>query len=173
VVGPGALMRLSFKARVFRTGTTVQMAMRNTDRGADVQAPWQTIEAGNATGLIEGNTLSINVSIGTQTIDGFTIFPNPFTPNGDGINDEIEIRFTIFNITASRKVQVRIYALDGYPVWGTNPIVDAGRVKIRWSGMDRNGNKVPPGLYICKVELDTDVKDAGSTVLPRLISLVY
>jgi hypothetical protein len=46
-------------------------------------------------------------------------------------------------------------------------------VEVRWEGKDASGRQVPPGIYVCRVELEVDAKDAGSTALARLIHVVY
>ena len=170
IVGRGPLVRLLYRAPVFLNGTTLRLAVRNTSSGSD--APWQIIAAGDATPLVASNSLTINVPLESKPIDKFSLAPNPFTPNGDGINDEIVIRFSIFKITANRQVKVKIFTLDGRSVWETTQILDSGHVSIRWSGEDRNGQKVAPGLYLCQLELDVDNQADGS-IQTRLLSVAY
>lgn len=170
VVGPGPLVRLRFRAPVFLNGTTLQLAVRNTAGGAD--APWQGVEPGDAAPLLPGNTLSISVPFAGQVIGDFRISPNPFTPNGDNINDEAEIGFSVFKITASRQVRVRVYTLDGRAVWEKVQVIQSGPATIRWPGTDDQGRKVPPGLYICQVEVDADAA-RGAQRHSRLVAVVY
>ena len=170
IVGRGPLVRLRYRAPVFLNGTTLRLAVRNTSSGSD--APWQSVAAGDATSLVGSNSLSINVPLESKPIDKFSLYPNPFTPNGDGINDEIVIRFSIFKITTSRQVKVKIFTLDGRSVWETTQMLDSGHVSIRWSGEDRNGQKVAPGLYLCQLALDVDNQGGGSTQT-RLLSVAY
>ena len=172
VVGPGPLVRLRFKAPIFLNGTTLRMSVRNTRTGANLDAPWQFIEPGDANPMIESNTLSINMPVGTLPLAEFDIAPNPFTPNGDDINDAAEIQFSIFKITSVREARVRIYTLAGDRVWQTQHMVNSGHKSIRWDGVNENGDKVPPGLYICQVELNVD-NDVGSVSRSRLISVAY
>ena len=172
VVAEGALMRLRFAAPVFVNGTTVEMAVRNTGGGANMAAPWQSVEAGDATALIGSNALSINLPLDTKAVDEFRIAPNPFTPNGDGINDETEIHFSVFKLTAPRQAQVRVYTLAGRPIWESDQMLQSGRVSMLWDGTDLNGRKVPPGLYICQVNLDTD-RESRSATRTRLLSIAY
>jgi hypothetical protein len=172
VIGAGAIMRLRFSAPVFVNGTTLEMAVRNTAGGTLADAPWQSIEPGDASALVASNSLSINVPLGGQTIDEFDLNPNPFTPNGDGINDEIEIGFSIFKITVPRKVTVRVYTLDGRSVWRNDQILESGRETIRWNGLDDGGSLVPPGLYLCQIEIDAD-DEGQSATRSRLLSVAY
>ncbi len=171
VVAAGALMRLRFAAPVFVNGTTLEMTVRNTG-GTNMAAPWQRVEAGDATALIGSNALSINLPLNAKAVDEFRIAPNPFTPNGDGINDETEIRFSVFKLTAPRQAQVRVYTLAGRKVWENTQILQSGRVSISWDGIDPSGRKVPPGLYVCQVRLDTD-RESRSATRTRLLSIAY
>jgi len=172
VIGPGPLVRLRFQAPVFLNGTTLKIAVRNTAGSTDPSVPWQNIEPGDAAAQVASNSLSISVPLTARTIDEFSIAPNPFTPNGDGINDETEIRFSVFKITTGRQVKVRIYTLDGRSVWETAQLVRSGRQNIRWSGAGRRGSKVPPGLYICQLELEVD-DQTSSAIRSRVLSVVY
>ncbi len=172
VVAEGALMRLRFAAPVFVNGTTVEVAVRNTAGGANMAAPWQSVEAGDATALIGSNALSINLPLDAKAVDEFRIVPNPFTPNGDAINDETEILFSVFKLTAPRQAQVRIYTLAGRPIWEHAQVLQSGRVRMFWDGSDLNGRQVPPGLYICQVNLDTD-RESRSATRTRLLSIAY
>lgn len=172
VIGSGQHVRMRFSAPVFLNGTTLKMAVRNTAGGTDSSAPWQNVEPGDAIPQVTSNTLSINVPLAGRAIDAFDIIPNPFTPNQDGINDETEIHFSVFKITDGRQVEVRIYTLDGRSVWETAQTVTSGTQSIRWSGTDRHGNRVPPGLYICQIDLDVDDKSSSAT-RSQLISVAY
>ena len=51
-------------------------------------------------------------------------------------------------------------------------MVNSGHKSIRWDGVNENGDKVPPGLYICQVELNVD-NDVSSVSRSRLISVAY
>ena len=172
VVAAGALMRLRFAAPVFVNGATLEMAVRNTGGGANMAAPWQSVEAGDATALIGSNALSINLPLDAKAVDEFRIAPNPFTPNGDGINDETEIHFSVFKLTAPRQAQVRVYTLAGRPIWEHAQTLQSGRVSMIWDGTDLNSRKVPPGLYICQVNLDTD-RESRSATRTRVLSVAY
>ena len=135
-------------------------------------APWQNIEAGDATAQISSNALSINLPLDAKMVDEFDIFPNPFTPNGDGINDETEIRFSVFKLTAPRQARVQLYTLAGRRVWEHIQILASGRAIVPWDGVDHNGRKVPPGLYICQVDLDVD-RESSSATRAHLLSIAY
>jgi len=173
VVGWGPLLRVRFAAPVYVNGTVLEMGVRHTGGGTDPDAPWQRIEPGDATGLVGGDGLSIQVPLEVSPLDDFRIVPDPFTPNGDGINDATQICFSVFNVTVGRQATVRIYRLDGGCVWTRRQRVDRGPVTVVWSGTDAEGARVPPGIYLCQISLDIDAEEVGSTTRTRLLHVAY
>jgi hypothetical protein len=172
VSGPGPLVVARFRAPVFVNGTTLRMAVRDSRGGTDEDAPWQNVEAGDATSLTEANTLTIGVPLRTKLLDEFSIIPNTITPNGDGINDEAQIAFSVFKISAPREADVRIFTLSGRRVWRETQMVQRGREAITWTGVDDAGKTVAPGIYLCRLEIDADDAD-NSAVVTRLIAVAY
>ena len=172
VVGAGQLVRIGYAAPVFRNGTTVAVAVRHTEGGREADKPWQRVEAGDATPMAAGNTLSIGLPLGAAVLDQVELLPNPFTPNGDGINDAVQIGFSVFKISADRQVDVSIYSLDGRRVWQTMQMTGSGEESVQWEGLDQAGVRVPPGLYLVRVALDAD-SDQGETSSAKLIAVAY
>lgn len=173
VVGEGSLVRLRFATPVYVNGATVDLAVRNSAGGSLSNAPWQGVEAGDATGLVAGENLSVQLPLGTGPLGDFSVLPNPFTPNGDGINEVARIAFSVFELGADRQVRVRIYQLDGRLLWEHRQLVHSGQTAVEWPGTDRRGHQVPPGIYLCQVELDVDARDARATTRTRLVHVAY
>ena len=48
-----------------------------------------------------------------DVVDDLQVRPNPFTPNGDGINDVAEVGFSLFKVYEARSLKLRIFRLDG------------------------------------------------------------
>ena len=92
--------------------------------------------------------------------------PAVFTPNGDGINDEAFIGFTLARVTAA-PVRVEIYDLAGRLVRTVGADrLGAGRYSRgggtepgRWDGRDDEGQTVAPGIYLFRVVVDLDPDD--------------
>ena len=100
VTGPGQRFRLRLSAPVFLNGTTLRLFVRHA-ASADAEVAWQAVEAGDADEGVASNTLSISVPIDSDLVHGLTVGPNPFTPNGDEINDAAEISLDIFKLTSN------------------------------------------------------------------------
>lgn len=99
--------------------------------------------------------------------------PKVFTPNGDGINDEVVLGFTLARVKGSR-VAIELYDLDGRLVRtlpGQSldaglyaPIGSGGRpLPGRWDGRADSGELLPPGLYLYRVIVDLDPDDEIAT----------
>ncbi len=172
VIGPGPKVKVRFQAPVFLNGTTVEIAVRQTGGGSEAEAPWQRVEAGDAGSGLESNSLSLSVPLQDSAVRGLTLTPNPFTPNGDGINDQTEVGLSVFQISDSRLLEVAVYTLAGRLVWRDERIVNAGAQTIPWDGRDDQGNLVPPGIYLVRTELDVDSDTAGKTIV-RPVGVAY
>ena len=173
IVGAGPLMRLQFATPVFVNGATVDLAVRNTAGGSAPDAPWQGVAAGDATAQVASEALSIQVPLNLQPLDAVVVDPNPFTPNGDGINDQTTIGFSVFRLGTTRQVTVSVYRLDGRRVWQHRQAVQSGAVAVAWPGVDQAGQRVPPGIYVGQVNLAVDAHDIGPTTKSTLIHVAY
>lgn len=80
----------------------------------------------------------------TILVDSF-IVPNVFTPNGDGVNDELEL-----NYFGQQVYQVQVYDRWGRLLWETTD------PRGLWNGKDSNGNDVPEGVYYMLVRIHAD-----------------
>ena len=115
--------------------------------------------------------MTVSVSLGEEIIEDIEVGPNPFTPNGDGVNDAAEIGFTVLKINVPREVRVEIYTLAGKKIWETTEARTntSGRYSITWTGSNEDGRRVPPGFYLCRIEVDTDAARA----IHRTICVAY
>jgi|GEM_PF-1242069 len=104
-------------------------------------------------------TISVNINhlstyaVMYQTASAFVgAKPNPFTPNGDGINDYVEIRF---ENPEGIEVKLSIFDLTGTTVRTKD--YPAGTTSVTWDGRDITGRVVEGGAYIWQVEIGTRV----------------
>jgi len=95
------------------------------------------------------------------------VHPNPFTPNGDGIND-----YAIFDYPKMFRLdaELSIYDLKDVLVYHRK-LKRIGRISDflsrSWDGRDNEGNKLPPGLYIWVIIQRGEVICSGTVVLAR------
>ena len=99
---------------------------------------------------------------------------NPFTPNGDGINDVVELVFPVFAVQSAKALVLEVYGLDGQRVRHQAPVVAsvAGVQRLTWDGRDDQGRLTPPGLYLCRVGVEVDAEGAQTTIT-KLIASAY
>jgi len=127
---------------------------------------WQTVEEAERQanlvflpGLVDSDKLIASLSIA----------PPSFTPNGDGINDEIAIRFTVLKLTQPNP-RVDILDLAGNKIAEAGATPSAGLLEYRWDGRDKTGQMVAPGLYLCKIDLGAA---SGHDEALRTIAVAY
>ena len=87
------------------------------------------------------------------------------TPNGDGINDEAQIRFSVAKVESTLP-EVTVHDLSGRRL-RVVAAVDGGH---SWDGRDEGGNLLPPGSYVCRISLPADV---GEQAAYRIINVAY
>ena len=99
---------------------------------------------------------------------------NPFTPNGDGINDVVELVFPVFAVQSAKALVLEVYGLDGQRVRHQAPVVAAaaGVQRLTWDGRDDQGRLTPPGLYLCRVGVEVDA-EGEQTTITKLIASAY
>ncbi len=123
--------------------------------------------------LSDRNSLAVIADIsaqGSNLVANFETTPNPFTPNGDGVNDQLEVRFDVQRLLTPRAVLLEVYDLNGNRLRLIERSLNSGGYSEQWDGRDDTGNLVPPGLYILR--LSTEADDAGEA-RTKLISVAY
>ena len=86
------------------------------------------------------------------------IAPMAFTPNGDGVNDAVEISFIVFKAKGIQP-QVRIFDVAGRLVAQPTGSEVAGRWHFRWSGQTAGRRLALPGMYFCLIDPGTASSD--------------
>ncbi|MEW5800167.1 MAG: hypothetical protein AB1728_14310 [Bacteroidota bacterium] len=118
--------------------------------------------------------------ISERTLVNVRIDPNPFTPNGDGRNDQAIVDFAVSNVEKQKSLRIHIFDLLGKKIrtlaeisTGINPFYGdprAGGKGILWDGKDDGGNLVLPGVYLMQISIDTD---NGGEVLTKTVVVSY
>jgi len=106
-----------------------------------------------------------------EIVRGVSFNPPVFTPNGDGVNDVLEVEYTVIQISEPKPVRVIIYDLAGRAV---RTLVDreqiGGIYTEQWDGKDDEGNAVPPGNYMVALEVKSGI---GNFVRAGAIAVAY
>ena len=137
------------------------------------QSLLQKVEGGDVSEDLGSNQLLVVASALSQTgvLGEVVVGAGIFTPQGDGVNDQLSINYTLFRVRQASEVTVGMHALDGRRIWQAQPgAQSAGRHMVRWDGRDEAGQLVPPGVYLARVEVATD---KGGEVRVQPIAVVY
>jgi hypothetical protein len=91
----------------------------------------------------------------SKGLSGVLAEPNPFSPNGDGLYDETIVSFYLGR--DADYVNIEFYDLSGQlarRLVFQDPTDYTGRTPntVTWDGTDTNGNVVPYGIYVMRVE---------------------
>ncbi|MDP7619621.1 MAG: FlgD immunoglobulin-like domain containing protein [Dehalococcoidia bacterium] len=131
----------------------------------------QPVLEGDANRDVLTNTLRVALterSVG-DILRNVAVVPAVFTPNGDGINDESRVEFTVTQISNPRALTVLILDLSGRRV---RSLVQENRVggvfSEVWDGTDDHGGTVPPGTYLASVDIHTATGSFHTTKTVRV-----
>ena len=167
------LIEVVFDVRVVRYGTEFQGWVFDSE----ANGVKQLIDAGDATVDFPGNALGVRTrDLGAGLLSEVSVFPNPFTPNGDDINDRARFQFQVHEVTAPRPLQLSIYDLSGLRVrqldqqLAIRGVFGEAAEDPSWDGLDDGGRRVAPGLYLYRIALEADKADEETL---GIISVVY
>ena len=163
-------IRLEFTGTLFSAGGRLHASLRRSESG---QGAWQRVDE-------KVPRSSLMVLATTQSNDLFkdlTIDPPVLTPNGDGVNEELTLAFTVLLAAPNTAVKAEIFDLSGRLVARRVEVgeVSAGPLEITWDGRDQQGALVPPGVYAVRLGVDGDTGDTALTSLEllRTIAVAY
>ena len=165
-----ALIAVQFDATIFDFATFFNGSISNSS----FENSWQRVDEGDANGIIDSEKTVILALEGKQVLGDIEMGREIITPNGDGANDEMAFSFSLMRVGAGTPLLAQIYDLSGRLVRQLRDApVSAGRHTVQWTGVDDAGELVPPGIYILRVDIDTDSDAAENTLVSRLIHVVY
>jgi len=152
----GSLVEVGFRSVVLRYGTEFSGWVYDSE--SDEVS--QLVGSGDASDRYDGDELSVRISLGESLIRSVDVSNGAFSPNGDGINDALVIRFDVLKLTGDVPIDVSVYDLgerkvrEVYRELGSN-----GRYETIWDGKDDEGKVVLPGIYMYRICVESDVDD--------------
>jgi hypothetical protein len=160
----GELLQIDFRGEIFRNGALLEG--RASDSGAAGEVG-QRVTGGEASAFLDGNSLSIaGERVNEGVLGDIILESSTFTPNGDGVNDVLQIDYVVLKVTEPTAVRVLIHDLAGRLVREVYDGADrAGRYARSWDGLDTGGQRVAPGHYLCRIEVEADQRNQRRTVI--------
>jgi hypothetical protein len=150
-----------FKARIFETPTVFE-AFLFSSRRAGV---WQGVKPA---GMGATKVFLPSVPVDDRLIRNVSIEPQAITPNADQIHDHTNIRFDLVKVDASPEVD--IYNLQGKFVKELVREEGEERCVYLWDGTDEAGTLLPPGAYLCRIQVHAEIE---TQTVQRLMYVVY
>ncbi len=158
----GDSVQIVFTTRIVRNAAVVEL-----DLGLN-ESPglWQDVEP---SGRRSNVVLLPDLAGSNRLIDDLQISNRVVTPNGDGVNDQVELSFVVFKAqTAEPKVEVT--NLAGQLVVTLAAKIDGPVRRFTWDGLNADGKTVQPGVYLCRIDVNSDSGDATEL---RTVSVAY
>jgi len=106
----------------------------------------------------ENNTATVIVEVNEGEL---VVRPNPFTPNGDGINDEVSFNFEKLGVSDPK---LKLFDVSGRMI---NTIQEPRGYNFIWDGRDRFGSPAQPGVYLYLIQDEDKSIANGYIVLAR------
>ena len=164
------LVEIIFRAQVFAYGTPFEV--RLFDSATPLEVP-QMVRAGDAGERVDSNILRVALSrIPQHPIQAMRLSARAFSPNGDGVNDKVQIEYELLNLSGAVPLTIRVCDLAGRrgAVLESGKSGESGLGHAVWDGRDGQGALVPAGLYVLELQVEAD------SIAERrqcLVALVY
>ena len=153
IVQDQTLLEVDLRARVFRYGTAFSGAVWDTE----VDEVGLEVTPGDAVETVLGDGLNVRTTLAGSLLGGVEVGPNPFSPNGDGVNDRLGITYALLRLTEAVPLRVEIFDLSGRRVRllgsGTG---GSAFYTVEWDGRDDGHDLVRPGLYLYRIVVEAE-----------------
>ena len=161
------LLEIDFDARVFVYGTVFSASVVDSETGE----VGQEVTPGDAVATLLSDDIVVDTALEGHLLDKVSVEPNPFTPNGDGINDQVHISYALLRLNKAMPLTVQIFDLNGRKVRDLINSSGTGMLyQLKWDGLEDSGQRADPGLYIVRIAVESD---SGSEEKLGYVALVY
>ena len=155
-------LQVSFTTRLLQNASIFALDLGSSER----PGLWQSVEAAER----RSNIVMLPELTGSgQLISDLQLASEVFTPNGDGANDQLEVRFVAFK-TEGVEARVEVFDLAGRRIAGLTASNNGSQHFFTWNGRSTDDVTVEPGIYILRVDLGADT---GSDTATRTIAVAY
>lgn len=170
-IGPAGVRRARLRLETAVYGAAGELRAEVFERSG-MTLP-QGVEAGDVSAEVgTGQLRVVALAESLEAVLGeVSVQPAVFTPQGDGVNEQVQIGYTLFRVLAAPQVVAAVYTLAGERVWQQRlEGQSAGRHRVEWDGRDAQGRRVGPGVYLARVGVETD---GGEVVRVRSLAVAY
>ena len=158
----GDSVQVAFTTRLVRNAAVV-----DADLGlSDVPGLWQDVEPAERRSNV---VLLPALADSDRLIGDLQLSSRVLTPNGDGVNDAVELSFVVFKAQDAVPM-VEVSDLVGRPVAQLTSVAEGPTRRFRWNGQDAAGTTVPPGIYLWRIDVNAD---SGDAIELRVVEVAY
>ena len=155
------LVEVRLRAALLGNSASFRAFVRRST-GGDV---WQRVDEGDANPGVPGQTVTVLALEGSEIITGFRVVDRVVSPNGDDVNEQARLRFSVARVSGAQAVTMTVYDLRGRRVRRIEERRDdaRGEYEMAWNGQADGGATVPPGIYVARVDVDVELRDRRVT----------
>ena len=161
------LVELRFAGTVFVDATRFDAFIAQGSADALLR---QRVDVGDAYAEVASSTNAVRLPVGARLLANVAMGPLALTPNGDGINDALQVEFDLVNVLAARWIGLRIFDLAGRLVWVREEEGEAGGRAWVWDGRGSWDAQVTPGLYVAELRVEGDEESYSRR---RVVAVAY
>ena len=165
----GEPIEIDFRAEVFQASTLFSGRVFDSTRPEEVR---HRIAPGDVDPRTDGRGLTVRSrDLERRSIQKLTV--SAITPNGDGVNETLEIRYELVNLAGNVPVVLEVLDLAGGRVAHLERVGrGSGRFSASWDGRRREtgGLLLPPGLYLLSLTVKAD---SGTDTAVAPFPLIY
>ena len=163
------VLRVDFRGVLLTAGGRLRAQLRNSEG----EGFWQPVDEK----VPRASLQLVAVPERKRLLGGLTVRPPVFSPNGDGVNDELRLVFTVMMVAGSAAVRADFFDLAGRRVRRLEERreIGAGGYSMAWDGRDDSGELVPPGVYAVRLKpaIETGDTGVGNRELLRTFAVAY
>ena len=155
-------IQVGFTTRVLHNATVFPLDLGLSER----PGLWQSVEPAERRSQV---VMLPELAEHGQLIDALELASSVITPNGDGINDALDMRFVVFKLDATTPT-LALYDLAGRQVAAVESTPTATGHRFTWTAHDESGALVAPGMYLYRLDLGAE---SGPGTYAGVIAVVY